>query len=143
MMLLLMMLIGAGRITRRVRLDRGGVDRPRVREGPKSPHPARGGGARHDAAPASSDTAHAVDAYEWCTTNGDGLDGATRGEARGGAGRVGRDAARERERSGPRPRGGEDRGGHGVAATGGFLRYEWAFVNTRFEFESDKTNAAV
>ena len=43
-----------------------------------------------------------------------GSDGATggeaRGAARGGAGRVRRDAARERERLGPRPRGGEDRG---------------------------------
>ena len=62
LLLLLLMLIGAGRITRGVRLDRGVVDRPRVREGPQSPHPARGGGARHDAAPASSDTADAVDA---------------------------------------------------------------------------------
>ena len=49
-------------------------------------------------------------------------------------------AAREHERSGSRPRRGEDRGGHGVAAPGGFLRYEWAVVNNRFEFESDKTN---
>ena len=89
LLLLLLMLIGAGE-SPAASASIGVVDRPRVREGPQSPHPARGGGARHDAAPASSDTADAVDAYGWCTTNGDdGPDGATGGGARGGAGRRG------------------------------------------------------
>ena len=130
-------------ITRRVRLDRGA----------STAHACAKGHNRHTPpAEAARDTTR-LPRRRTPRTPSTRTDGAPRtamgstgrraGRARGGAGRVGRDAARERERSGPRPRGGEDRGGHGVAATGRVPPIQRAFVNNRFEFESDKTNAAV